>query len=95
MELEVKLNENEKFTEYTILRSIRDYYQQNMTKEELEDVAYNTNDGWGYSELAEKALSNNKPLKRGKVMGDCKYFEHLKPIKVDKNEAHYSIFIGT
>lgn len=91
----VKLNEGEKFTELTILRTIRDYYHAPLSEKELAKIAYETDDGWGYNEKAQKALEDKTELKRHEIMGDCVFLEIIEPVGIIGNVAFYEIFIGS
>lgn len=98
--IEVKLNEGEKFTEYTMLRSIRDYYHKNLSDEELSKIAYLTDDGWGYNKKALRVLTKretqpNYILKRHEIMGDKTWFELLIPDAIKNGAAIYKLYIGS
>lgn len=93
--LEITLKENEKITEYFLIKNISDYYQEILTQEELKNIAYKTDDCFGYNKIAEKALLNNYKLKRYEIMGGKVFFEGLTPEKIEKGIAYYRIYIGS
>lgn len=98
--IEVKLNDGEKFTEYTIIRSLKDFYHRNLSNEELYQIAHQTDDGWGYNKEALKILKErendkNKVLKNYEIMGDCVWFEGLIPSYVDDKVVEYKLLLGS
>lgn len=98
--IEVKLGTGEKFTEYTIVRSLKDFYHRNLTDEELYQIAHKTDDGWGYNKKALKVLKErkndkNKVLKNYKIMGDRKWFEGLIPSYINDKIIEYNLLLGS
>lgn len=95
--IKVRLEPKEKFTEYTLVREIKDFYQSNLTNDELEQLANYTEE---YNDIAEQALNKRKKnpnyiIKRYKVLGDLLWFEGLLPVEIKDNTATYRLLIGS
>lgn len=81
------------FTAGEILEHIYRFYSSVMIDAELQAVA-RTDDGFGYSERAVKALQDGTVLYREEVMGDCMHFEGLSLVghAVGKDSENYPVY---
>lgn len=73
------------------------FYSGEIPQEDLEEIA-ETDDGWGYSKKAKKALKNGTVLYREQVMGDCMHFEGLRFAGftgVDRTTKSFRIMLGS
>jgi hypothetical protein len=81
------------FTAGEILEHIYRFYSSAMIETELQAVAQ-TDDGFGYSERAARALEDGTVLYREEVMGDCMHFEGLRLVghAVGKDSETYPVY---
>lgn len=68
------LKRNTFITYRDVLNFVDSFYDGYLTKYELENVK-DTDDCFGYSDIAKDAYNNNTKLKRKDIMGDCCWFE--------------------
>lgn len=84
-----------KFTVGDILTHIYKFYSGEIPEEELGAIS-KTDDGWGYSKAAKKALDNETVLYREEVMGDCMHFEGLHYVRTNsKGVPIYHVCFGS
>ena len=79
-----------RFTQDELCRYIHDYYNQELTEDELSLIS-KTDDCWGYCEKAKDALENHKYIPRYEIMGDCLFFEGVEYVSRD----NYKIWLGS